>query len=368
MSNTSIKYVIMIIALQLSVTSFAAEPDSIRYNIEDFNYLTQFTETNLTTYPYIIKYHSKEYEKLKKDVRKRITKGEVMETAACDYVFWFFSQFDTHFFVGCHQFWNKYDSKVHANYSSLMDYDPQPVCQAVDSTTFLVRVPSCTGKNPSFQWVDSAATAYKNSNCSNLIIDIRGNTGGDDGIWTPFINMLVDHKPAHPWNILFRNTKKNMKIIAERGMDDLAKRAKNTNSPFIPVNEGNEEDEEIPPVGNPVKMAVIVDSRTASSAETLVSFVRDYCSHGKIYGHDNTSGANKTGNVAEFKLPHSGVTCYYPTCVNDDFEQQAKTKQLGIAPDVRITIPLPSSLKGEIDSWTVWVAHDLNNKKNTTIE
>ena len=95
-----------------------------------------------------------------------------------------------------------------------------------------------------------------------------------------------------------------MEIIAERGMDDLAKRAKNTNSPFIPVDEGNEDDEEIPPVGNPVKMAVIVDSRTASSAETLVSFVRDYCSHGNSFATRLLNSVNK----AWITLPFTAVS------------------------------------------------------------
>ena len=89
----------MIVSLQLSVASFAAEPDSIRYKIEDFDYLTQFTETNLATYPYIIKQYSKEYATLKRNILKRILKGEDMETATCDYVFWFFSQYDTHFIL-----------------------------------------------------------------------------------------------------------------------------------------------------------------------------------------------------------------------------------------------------------------------------
>jgi hypothetical protein len=97
MSKIYIRIILLIVSLQLSIASFAAEPDSVRYKIENFDYLTQFTETNLATYPYIIKQHSKEYAALKRNIRKRILKGEDMESATCDYVFWFFSRYDTHF-------------------------------------------------------------------------------------------------------------------------------------------------------------------------------------------------------------------------------------------------------------------------------
>jgi len=357
MPNLYVKIVATIVLLEVSIYSFASLPDSVRSNVEDFDYLTRFTENNLATYPYIIKDYSKEYVRLKKNIRKHLLKGQDIESATCDYVFWFFSQFDTHFIVACHKFWDQYDLKVHVNYRQLMNYNPQPVAQMIDSMTYLVRVPSCSGGKPSYGWVDSAAIAYRKSNCPNLIIDVRGNTGGNDGIWAPFFDMLADHKPVRPWTILFRNTKKNIETIATYGMNKLVERAQKTNSLFVPMD--NEDDEVILPKSYPVKIAVIVDSRTASSAETLVNFIRDYCSRGKIYGRENTSGANMTGNVAPFKLPHSGITCYYPMCVDNVFSQQVRLRKLGISPDVKITLPLPSSLQENVDSWTLWVANNL---------
>lgn len=358
--NLPLKLVCAIVLLQWNVTSIAAMPDTIRNNISDFDYLTRYTEDNLATYPAIERMYGKEYARLKKRIRKRIKKGEDIETATCDYVFWFFSQFDTHFIVSSHKFWNEYDTRVHANYGRLIDYQPQPVAQTVDSLTYLIRVPSCEGVNPSFAWVDSVTAVFSKSGCRNLIIDIRGNTGGNDAIWNPLVNLLADHTPSKPWKILFRNTEQNRELKKE--MTDLVKRGSKDSRLFIPISD-NEDEEQLPPSFNsPAKVAVVVDSRTASSAETFVRFIKDYCSRGIIYGHDNTSGANLSGNVAPFRLPHSGITCYYPTCVDATFPQHLEKRQLGIKPDVTIMIPLPPSLNDNVDSWVVWVADDLKQR------
>ena len=109
------------------------------------------------------------------------------------------------------------------------------------------------------------------------------------------------------------------------------------------------------------KAAILVDSRTASSGETLARFIKDYCHRGKIYGQDNTSGANLSGNITPFQLPHSGITCYYPVCVDEDFALVCKTKEIGIKPDIKIPLPLPASLKDNIDTWVVWVAKKLKS-------
>lgn len=356
----NIRLLLTVFLFCFSFSSFAIRPDSINRNLKDFRYLTRFAEDNLATYPYIKKLYGREYVEQKKAIRKRLVKGQDMETAACDYVFWFFSRFDTHFIVDRRKFWQEYDRRVHPKYGDEMEYEPQPLACMVDSITYLVRIPSCSGKNPTFEWVDSVAQAFKKRDCPHLILDIRGNTGGNDAIWESFFVILADHKPDKPWNVLFRNTPANIDVLTERGMDDLAERARKSKSEFVPMAEGNEDGGMFPPAGNPVKVAVIVDSRTASAAETLVRFIKDYCYRGKIYGRDNTNGANMSGNVAPFKLPYSGITCYYPVCVDEGFAKQIEAKRPGISPDVKIPIPLPMSLKDKMDTWVVWVAGHLN--------
>ena len=355
----NLKSFFVFLALYWILPSSATCPDSINHNLQDYQYLTQFTEANLATFPYINEMYGKEYRKHKKAIRKHLLKGQDIETATCDYVFWFFSQFDTHFIVDRHKFWQEYDRKVHTQYKEKMEYDPQPLACRVDSDTYLVRIPSCAGQNPTFAWVDSVAQAFKKINCPYLILDIRGNTGGNDAIWEPFFEILADHKPTKSWKVLFRCSPANIGVLMKQGDITLAEKAKISKSQFIPLNE-EENDEEITFLPSKlIKVAILVDNRTASSGETLVRFTKDYCNRGKIYGQDNTSGANLSGNVTPFQLPHSGITCYYPTSVDEDFALQIKNRKPGIRPDVKIPIPLPDTLKDNVDTWVVWVARHL---------
>ena len=348
-------------ALYWTSTSFAIHPDSINHHLKDYQYLTRFTEANLATYPYIHKMYGKEYAKLKKSIKRHLLKGQDIETATCDYVFWFFSQFDTHFIVDRHRFWQEYDRRIHPRYNEKMEYDPQPLACMLDTDTYLVRIPSCSGQNPTYAWVDSVAQAYKRTNCPYLILDIRGNSGGNDAIWEPFLEILADHQPKKPWRVLFRNTPMNREVLMKQGDTNIVEKARQSKAQFVPLSEENN-NEEMPFIASHLKKAaILVDSRTASSGETLARFVKDYCHRGKIYGQDPTSGANLSGNIAPFQLPHSGITCYYPVCVDEDFALQIKTKEIGIKPDIKIPLPLPASLKDHIDTWVVWVAKSLKS-------
>ena len=47
-------------------------------------------------------------------------------------------------------------------------------------------------------------------------------------------------------------------------------------------------------------------------------------------------------------------------------EMRAKVVQAeaaGIAPDVRIPLPLPEVLTDNVDAWTLWVAEDMKTEK-----
>lgn len=78
-------------------------------------------------------------------------------------------------------------------YNELMEvYNPQPVAVKVTSKTFLVRFPSCYG-DINMEWIDGSINAFYESGCENLILDIRGNSGGSDIYWNPYWSLLADH-------------------------------------------------------------------------------------------------------------------------------------------------------------------------------
>jgi len=64
----NLKSFFVFLALYWILPSSATCPDSINHNLQDYQYLTQFTEANLATFPYINEMYGKEYRKHKKAV------------------------------------------------------------------------------------------------------------------------------------------------------------------------------------------------------------------------------------------------------------------------------------------------------------
>ena len=192
----------------VTLAATAAVPDSIRRNLEDFDYLTTFTEENYAAFPVIMEQgYRKKYETMKKRLRKQVAKGKAgIEKAACEYAIWFYKNFDTHYQLNNTALWESYEQPVHIDYTKMMEYNPQPVSCKVDAQTWLVRVPSCVGKNPTNEWVQQATKDFQASGCEHLIINVRGNEGGSTDIWNPFIAMLVDHRRERTIDNYFRNT------------------------------------------------------------------------------------------------------------------------------------------------------------------
>jgi hypothetical protein len=191
------KTIILTLIFALSALfSFAANSDSLKRDMEDYDYLVSFVENNYAPFDAIMqKGYKREYKALKKRLRKQLSSGKVgLEKAANDYVLWFYGQFDRHIQLESDTFLVavqiqgekaivKLDSTLLINPGNF-EIAPMPVSCKVDSQTWLIRVPSC---EPGFY--DSTVNALQQflvSDCENLIIDIRWNGGGGDNVWEPF--------------------------------------------------------------------------------------------------------------------------------------------------------------------------------------
>ena len=340
-------------------------------NLEDFDFLTTFTEENYAAFPAIMELgYEKQYKALKKRLRKQVAKGKVgIEKAACEYAIWFHKNFDSHYSVVT-PLWHEYWKTAHKDYSEVMaEYAPKPVSCKVDEHTWLVRVPSCKGYNPTKEWARQAAEQYKASGCENLIIDIRGNGGGTSDIWFPFIDLLVDHQREWTYESFFRNTPYNLKAfesMLERMPDnsnlrDAIAQCKNSDSEFERLSAWDASG--IEPAPQPKRVAVIADNASASASEGLIwLYAKDVSHRTKVYGKERTYGAEFTGEcVSDTKLPHADIRIYYPTCVATfDFLDHVSFGKVGIEPDVYINLPYPERLTDNIDEWVMWVAKHLS--------
>lgn len=140
----------IILSLILALTaqlSFATVPDSLKRDVEDYDYLVSFVEENYAPFDAIMqKGYKREYKALKKQLRKQLCKGEAdLERAATDYVLWFYTRFDRHIMLESETFQMaeanlaqeaivKSDSTLLTNPGNF-EYAPMPVSCKVDSLT-----------------------------------------------------------------------------------------------------------------------------------------------------------------------------------------------------------------------------------------
>ena len=349
----------------------ALEPDSISKNVSDLDSLIQMLETNYTGFPIIMqKGYGDDYQKMKAEISQNLSTGKIgIQQAVCEYCYWFFSQFDGHVYVDCQLFFDQYFAKCHIRYAKLFEYAPQPVSCKVNDKTWLIRVPSCTGQNPTYQWLKDAAQAYLQSGCDHLIIDVRGNTGGGDAIWEPIFPLLYDHQPSSPEYTFFRNTPKNLslyqRILNDNPDDEVAKwlvdNCRKSQEEMVKIEDDEDSVENFPISPLPKKAAIVIDKNTASSAETLIRFAKMCCdmTRTKVYGKENTWGAQYSGNIIGTPLPNSQIWVYYPTCVSSLFLQGESNGSSGLAPDVHIDLPYPKKLTENCDEWILWIANQL---------
>ena len=350
--------------------AWALEPDSISKNMSDLDSLIQIVETNYTGFPIIMqKGYGNDYQKMKADLSQQLSTGQIgIQQAVCEYCYWFFSQFDGHVYVDCQLFFDHYFTKCHIRYAKLFEYEPKSVSCKVNDKTWLIRVPSCTGQNPTYQWLKDAVQQYLQSGCDCLIIDVRGNTGGGDAIWESVFPLLYDHQPSSPEYTFFRNTPKNLsfyqRILNDEPDNEVAKwlvdNCRKSQEEMVKIEE--EDSVETFPISPlPKQAAIVIDKNTASSAESLIRFAKMCCdpTRTKVYGKENTWGAQYSGNIIGTPLPNSQICVYYPTCISSFFLQGESNGSSGLTPDVHINLQYPQKLTDNCDEWILWIVDQL---------
>ena len=339
-------------------------PDSIRQNLEDYDYLASFIEENYAPFSAIMeKGYEQEYRAIRKQLRQQVIQGEVdIEKAASDYTLWFFSRFDRHIGIKAEAF-SKARNTFFPQDIETIEYAPKAVSCQVDSCTWFIRVPSC---EPNFEeQTNNAFQQFLESDCENLIVDVRGNRGGGDGVWRKYFAALYDH-PNKSNIYWFRNTPENLRYW-EQALEMyptneyyqwIIKNCKTSKENFVKLSERNG-NMGLHPTARIHRAAVLIDWNTASAAESLVGFVKKYSDRAKVYGIGNTFGANQSGNINFWTLPNSKIEFYYATTIDSELYDNDFSGTPGIAPDIIIPLPYATTLTDNIDEWVLWVAEDL---------
>ena len=348
-------------AQELTVAQHLEDFDLVVWQVEN-NYCgfsTKVNSENLSTYVDFKK-------KLRNQVESGTKKGR---DAAGEYTAFFG---DYHLFViangfNCTQEFMPEHRQI-PHYWDSMEYEPTKAACKVTDRTFLIRVPSFSGQDPDYRWIIESIESYQQSGCDNLIIDIRGNSGGQDGYYKPFLELLYDH-PGVTDNIEFYNTEENREsyIQLAEGMGNpdwmiqgIQRLEESENNSFVIFDEETISIEYDSICHRPIKAAIIIDGLVASSGEQMLIELKATSQRTTFYGRDNTRGCIDFSNVRPAaELPNCKATLAIPTTRSLRVAKGTGIDDTGIEPDVKITLPLPTRLTDNVDEWAIWVAEEL---------
>ena len=331
-------------------------------HLQDYDIAVKYVEDNYSGFSFWVADSTRaDYEETKARLRSEVERGErPCWDAIAAYTGWF-NDLHLHLVVSYNGLKSHTYHKRHfISYSSLMEeYAPQPVACKVTDKSFLIRFPSCMG-NPGIKWIKESIKQYKKSHCKNLIIDIRGNTGGNDGYFNPYMELLCDHDTIRR-GLEFRNTPQNIECLKQWGSfpNVIKLAAEKPDDEFIALGHQVVKKKK---VNQSVKRAaLIIDNNVASSGEGITNSVRARSHKTTIYGRDNTLGAIDFANLSSLKLPNCNLTLHVPMSRSAGLPETS-TDMTGIAPDVRIDLPLPKRLTDNVDEWVIWIAEQLEKE------
>ena len=352
--------------LQGFMEKYGQQPDSIQKAFETFDFAIDATERNNAIFPVLMRNgYADEYNAMKDSLFARMMRAEISaDEAVSRYIYWFYKDFDRH--TSCSaSFFRKLQSETLVDYSKhIAKYAPEPVGCKVNADTYLLRLPSCRGVVPTWEWLNKKADEFKQSGCKYLILDLRGNGGGSDHYSELFTKFFGSTGLKREERSYIRNSFENRKVL-KMWCDEMdnVDHIKSVYAEALRAEEGSlitwshleAGTERYEPLVR--KGAIIVDNMSASAGESPVGFVHSHngC-RAKVYGKERTMGCEQSGNCIPIRLPNSNIELNCPMTVPDTFEVACKDRNPGYKPDVIIPLPYPEQLTDNIDSWVLWVA------------
>ena len=333
----------------------------------DFDYAVDVVERAYAGYPDKTAGREAEYAALKRRLRSEISGDRDVYDAIAEYLGWFD---DSH--LGTPGVRTYRPKSIHRNpdYAGRMKrYAPQFTHCRVDADTYLIRFPSCDPADAGVAGVQAAVDAYLASGCENLILDIRGNGGGSDSAYEPLLKLLYDHEGVED-GMEYRVSDIAIAHVrefagnTERGRRKIARMERTPSGEFLAGGSKTYRIRYDSVSPRPRRAALLIDGAVGSSGEQLVLEVRASSHRTTVYGQDNTLGCLDFSNCEILYFPRDTTRwMMLPTTRSYRVAAGRGIDKTGIAPDVRIPLPLPGTLTDNVDEWAVWVAEDLKNNR-----
>lgn len=334
--------------------------------VSDWDYAVGMVEHAYAGFPDKTAGREGEYAAFKERLERGIAAGREAHDAIAEYFGWFD---DSHLQTPGVEAYRPKSLRRKTDYAARMErYDPQFTHCRVDEDTYLIRFPSSELSEEEIAGVRAAVAAYLASGCENLVVDLRGNMGGSDDANQPLLELLYDHEGTED-NMAYRVSELSIAHVREfsgnsaRGREKIRRMEQTPAGDFLAPATATYRIrfDSVSPL--PRRAALIIDGRVASSGEQLVLEVRASSDRTTVYGQDNTLGCLDYSNCEILYFPQDSArwmivpvtrSCRIPAGRGIDAE--------GIAPDVRIPLPLPRTLTENVDTWVRWVAEDMKTK------
>lgn len=343
---------------------------SVKLHLEDFDFAVSQVEENYSGYPTMVnKTNMSDYNALKKRLREEIMQGKKTGTEAAGEYSAFFANW--HLCVAglnngnFYNFTQQYfpENKQITFFRDMDEYAPKQLARKVTDKTYLIRVPSFGSQMDS--WIVHAVDSFMVSQCQNLIIDIRGNTGGSDAAYWPLLCLCYDHQATFD-GVEMRNSSGNRVFWAESLQDTTTDESiRHLYSHFL-----QSSDEWVVSTTDtvwtidtvypykPKKISIIIDPVVASSGEQFLIDVKASSNRVTVFGRDNTIGCLDYSNCRVATFPNSGSMITIAMSRSLRLPDRG-IDETGIAPDVRITMPYPKVLTDNLDDWVLYVAKEM---------
>jgi hypothetical protein len=249
-----------------------------------------------------------------------------------------------------------------------------PLATKLSDSTFYLRITSFEDDEAELavrkHWSEITSMPY-------LIIDIRGNGGGQDNFYQVLADLIYTN-PYESKGVEWYATENNIKMYENAIKDGkikdgeegirrttaLLNEMKKNIGGFVihPLTENDETVKNDTVYPSPKKVGIIIDDGNASSAE---QFLLDAKESTKVllFGNCNTAGVLDYSNAITEKLPSNKYELFFPMTRSRRLPNHP-IDNIGISPDVNIPYPRTHQLFDRLDQWVYFVKDylELSNK------
>ena len=192
-------------------------------------------------------------------------------------------------------------------------------------------------------FVDGAFRQFIEAGTTDLVLDLRGNPGGDNSFSDPMIAWFADRPFRFTSDYRVRASAETRRVLA----DLAAEYPDGISTQMLDAMREREDGErfafEIPEVTPRAdstfggRVWVLVDRHSYSNAATVAAIIQDY-GFGTVLGEETSDVPTSYASSAQFALPHTGLVVTYPKgyFVRPSGDEAVR----GVVPDHRIERPL----------------------------